>query len=113
MSDVTASSLPEAGGVLASSLPQHWPAAVASVIFATFVLLAQYFFKTDHLAKVPFIGEGGEAARRQQFAAGKATELYKEGYRKVCSFPCAPMSLVNKETQFKNGVFRVTTSRSE
>lgn len=86
MENITASALPEAGGLLSSSFPQHWPAAAASVVFVTVVLLAQYLFKIDHLANVPFVGEGGEAARRQQFATGKATELYKEGYRKASFF---------------------------
>lgn len=112
MENITASALPEAGGLLSSSFPQHWPAAAASVVFVTVVLLAQYLFKIDHLANVPFVGEGGEAARRQQFATGKATELYKEGYRKASFFFCTHMKSTNTSLQFKNGIFRVTTARS-
>lgn len=73
-------------GVFDQSLSKHLPAATAGFVFILFAWLAQSFFKNDPLANVPVVGgQGGAWKKRKEFAAGKGSDYYIEGYRKVSS----------------------------
>ncbi|CAI0654364.1 unnamed protein product, partial [Colletotrichum noveboracense] len=82
-------------GVFDQYLSKHLPAATAGFVFILFAWLAQSFFKNDPLANVPVVGgQGGAWKKRKEFAAGKGSDYYIEGYRK-----------------FKDSIFRVSTLR--
>ncbi|KAJ0340086.1 hypothetical protein COL922a_003722 [Colletotrichum nupharicola] len=82
-------------GVFDQYLSKHLPAATAGFVFILFAWLAQSFFKNDPLANVPVVGgQGGAWKKRKEFAAGKGSDYYIEGYRK-----------------FKDSIFRVGTLR--
>ncbi|OHE90947.1 cytochrome P450 [Colletotrichum orchidophilum] len=76
-------------------ISQHWPAATAGLVFIVFALLAQSWLKVDPVAHVPVVGKGGKWARRKAYNQGQGPRLYADGYK-----------------QFKDSIFRITTSKS-
>jgi hypothetical protein len=93
---------------------------LVAVLFAVFGIayLLPKAITALRLAAIPTVGQelGDKEKRRQAYLAG-ARKLYNDGYKRVNMLPpeCAILWAINNYLmvikQFKNGVFRITTSR--
>ncbi|KAH7145688.1 cytochrome P450 [Dactylonectria estremocensis] len=81
---------------LSSLILDHWPVLSTALILSLAAVVVPHILQRFQLWRIPFVGEelGGTEKRRQAYLAG-ARRLYTDGYRK-----------------FKDGVFRITTSRN-
>lgn len=70
--------------VLAGELSVQWQLA-ASFIGILAIAWVMQKISPNALATFPHVGKGSLSARRKQFAAGAAWDLYLEGYRMVSS----------------------------
>lgn len=97
---------------LLDEVNERWPTVLTAVFVLTGALIYQIFLKSDPLSGIPIVGKGGKHKRRKLFVSGGARELYLEGYRKVCGVLMSPFEHWRlTESQFKEGVFRITTAR--
>lgn len=93
----------------------QWPYVASTLLVCAAAWVLQAVLTQTPISKIPFIGlELGDADKRRLVYMRSAKQLYLDGYKKASSqlYQTSVRAPANPHiVQFKNGVFRITTTR--